>query len=53
MGTELAWVHVLSSSRLYRVTRVDGFTLFALPMFIKEVWRKCVTAARALAVGTG
>lgn len=53
MGTELAWMCVLQSSRLYRLTRLDDFTLFMLPMFIKEVRKKCVTAAKALSVRTG
>lgn len=53
MGTELAWIHVLQSSRLIKLTQVDGFTLLALPVFFEEVRRKSVTAARALSVGTG
>lgn len=53
MGTELARIRVLQSSTLYRLADVDSFTPFALPVFIKEARRKCVTAGRALSVGTG
>lgn len=46
--TELAWIHVLQSSRLHKLTCVDGFTPFMLPALTEELGRKCVTAARAL-----
>jgi len=35
------------------LTQVDSFMVFVLPVFIKELRRKCVTAAKALSIGTG
>lgn len=48
MDTELEWIHVLQSSRLHKLTCVDGFTLFTLPALVEELGRECVTAVRAL-----
>lgn len=51
MGTELAWVHILQSSSLYRLAEVDSFTLFVLT---EKVRRKVsVVSVSAVSVSTG
>lgn len=51
MGTELAWVHILQSSSLYRLAEVDSFMLFVLT---EKVRRKVsVVSVSAVSVSTG